>query len=230
MVEPRSPPPVLLGGVPSGRPLPLGRVECWRPPSLAVDPWTVLRLSRYRRREDVAPAIWATARAMAARAEALGEPAAWLAAAAVESAGPAGARLAAGPAFTGRAIGRLLTGCPYAVAAALTLGPRLEAEVTGLAERRELLESFLLDTAGWAAIEATVRALRLDLVARVRAAGWRVTHRLGPGHRDWPIEEQPGLLALVETGRPAVRLSEHGVLVPLKSITGLFGLAPAWVA
>jgi hypothetical protein len=205
-------------------------VESWRPAPVAVDPWMVLRLARYRRREEVAPAIWEATRSMAARAERLVEPAAWLVAAAVDSAGPAGARLADGPAFAGRAVGTLLTGCPFAVAMTLTLGPRLEGEVAALAARRELLESFLLDTAGWAAIEVAVRALRLDLAARARAGGWRVTHRLAPGYRDWPIEEQAGLLALVAAGSPGVRLSEHGVLVPFKSITGLFGVAPASTA
>lgn len=226
MIEPGSPRPAFRGGAPPGPPLPLGRVERWRPASLAIDPWMVLRLARYRRREDVPPAIWAATRSMTACAEALVEPAAWLAAAAVGSVGPAGVRLAEGPVFAGRAVGTLLAGCPFAVAMALTLGPRLEAEVAALAERRELLESFLLDTAGWAAIEVAVRALRLHLAARGRTRGWRVTHRLAPGYRDWPIEEQPGLLALVAGGQPAVRLSEHGVLVPFKSITGLFGLAP----
>ncbi len=208
-------------------PLSPGRVERWRPERLGIDPWTVLRLARYRRREDVAPAIWETARRMAGRAEELIESTAWLAATAVAATGPEGARLTDGPAFSGRAAGSLLAGCPLAVAFVLTLGPRLEGEVAALAERRELLESFLLDAAGWAAIEAAVRALRLDLRGRAAAVGWRVTHRLAPGYRDWPIEEQRALLGLLDAADPAVRLSEHGVLVPFKSITGLFGLAPA---
>jgi len=148
-------------------------------------------------------------------------------AAPVAAGGSEGARLADGPAFSGRAVARLLAGCPLAVAFVLSLGPRLEGEVAALAERRELLESFLLDAAGWAAIEAAVRALRLDLRARAGGAGWRVTHRLAPGYRDWPIEEQRTLLGLFDGDGLAVRLSEHGVLIPFKSITGLFGLAPA---
>jgi hypothetical protein len=185
----------------------------------------VLRLARYRRRAEVAPEIWETARRMAGRAGALVEPVAALAAVRVRTAGITGAVLAEGAAFSGRAVGRLLDGCPLAVAFALTLGPRLEAHVAELAEQRRLLESYLLDTAGWAAIEGAVRALRLDLRARLAPAGERPTHRLGPGYGDWPLAEQPALLGLFAGHQLPVRLSEHGVLLPFKSITGLFGVA-----
>jgi hypothetical protein len=111
-----------------------------------------------------------------------------------------------------------------AVAFVLSLGPALEAEAAALGERRELLEAFLLDTAGWAALEVAVRALRLDLAARARAGGGRLTHRLAPGYRDWPLAEQPRLLALLDGPDPPARLSSHGVLIPFKSLTGLFGV------
>ena len=106
----------------------------------------------------------------------------------------------------------------------LTLGPALEAEVIALGERQELLEAYLLDLAGWAGLEVAVRALRRDVMAALPEA--RVSHRLGPGHRDWPLEEQRELVGLLEGGATPVRLSEHGVLVPFKSISGIFGVRP----
>jgi hypothetical protein len=203
-----------------------GTVECWRPAPLAIDPWTVLRLCRYRSRAAVEPVIAETARRVAADAEALAEPAAVLRAFRVEGRAAGGVRLAGGPVLSGAGVARLLDGCPLAVLFALTLGPGLEAEVAGFTERREPLEAFLLDTAGWAAIEASVRALRQDLGGRARARGWRVTHRLAPGYGDWPLAEQAALVdALGDTGG-IVSLSAHGVLVPFKSVTGVFGLAP----
>jgi len=222
-VEPDAPPPPFP---PADLRLPTGRVEAWHPPRLTVDPWTVLRLARCRRRESIAPAIWEAASAMAARADALVEPTARLAPVRVAAIEPGGARLAGGPRFSGRTVRAGLAGCPLAVGFVLTLGPRLEQEVSALAERRELLESFLLDTAGWAAIEAAVRTLRLDLRERLRSSGWRVGHRVAPGYGDWPLTEQAALLGLFGADTPA-RLSEHGVLVPFKSVTGVFGLGPA---
>jgi hypothetical protein len=140
---------------------------------------------------------------------------------------PARVVVAGTTAFSGQAPARLVADCPLAAIFALTLGPRLEAEVATHAERRELLEAYLLDTAGWAAIEAAVRSLRHGLRARGRRDGWRVTHRLAPGYADWPLAEQATLLGVLGETRGLVRLSEHGVLIPFKSITGLFGLQPS---
>jgi hypothetical protein len=187
----------------------------------------VLRLCRYRER-DAAPApIWEATCAMAARAESLAEPRALLRRVRIVAAGPDRVRLDGGAPFSGRAIARLLAGCSLAVPFALTLGPRLEVEVAELTERQELLEAFLLNMAGWAAIEVVVRALRQDLVRRARAEGLGLTHRLAPGYQDWPLTEQQALLDVLGPGQDLVRLSEHGVLVPFKSITGCFGLVPA---
>lgn len=200
------------------------RVLPWRPDRLAVDPWTVLRLARYRRR-DAAPApIWDATRAMAARAGELATPAARLRLVRIAVAAGSRVALVEGPCFSGQAVARHLAGAQRAVAFVLTLGPALEAEVVALGERQEPLDAYLLDLAGWAGLEAAVRSLRQDLVAALPRA--RVSHRLGPGHRDWPLEEQRELVQLLEDEAPPVRLSEHGVLIPFKSISGLFGVRP----
>jgi len=202
-----------------------GRIEPWRPSALAIDPWTVLRLARYRRREDVPSAVWTAARAMATRAGALVAPEARLRRVRIAGSSSDRVRLAEGPAFSGRAVARHLAGAEDAVAFVLTLGPALEAEVAALGARDEPLDAYLLDLAGWAGLETAVRALRRDLARAVRGA--RPSHRLGPGHQDWPLEEQAGLVALLDEPSPLVRLSEHGVLVPFKSISGLFALCAA---
>lgn len=215
--------PEASGRAPFGGPVPEG-VEVWTPSRLSIDPWLVLRLTGYRRRDEVVPPIWEAAVGVAARAETLATPRAALRAVRVAAAGPDGVQLAEGARFSGGSVGRLLAGCPLAIVFALTLGPALGREVAALGDRRELLEAHLLDTAGWAALEVAIRALRLDLRASVRDRGWRLTHRLGPGHRDWPIGEHAVLLGLLGDIGGLVGLSSHGLLVPFKSITGVFGI------
>jgi hypothetical protein len=200
-----------------------GRVVPWRLARVAIDPWTILRLARYRRRDHAPAPVWDATRAMAARAEALAQPAARLRVVSVETVAPVRVTLAEGPSFTGQAVARHLAGAPRAIAFVLTLGPALETEVIALGERQEALEAYLLDLAGWAGLEVAVRALRQDLVRAARPRD-RVSHRLGPGHRDWPLTEQQGLMSLFGGDAGSVRLSEHGVLVPFKSITGIFAL------
>jgi hypothetical protein len=198
------------------------RVVAWRPGPLTVDPWTVLRLARYRRREQAPAAVWDATHAMAARAGELALPAAVLRLVRVATVTEARVRLAEGPSFSGRAVARHLGDADRAIAFVLTLGAALEAEVAALGQRHDLLEAYLLDLAGWVGLETAVRALRRDLIAALPRA--RVSHRLGPGHRDWPLPEQAALLSLFEGASAPVRLSEHGVLVPFKSISGVFGV------
>jgi hypothetical protein len=196
----------------------------WRPDRLVIDPWTVMRLARYKRRDAAPAAVWEATRAMAARAGELAAPAAWLRLVRVAAVTDTRVVLRKGPAFSGHAVARHLAGAREALLFVLTLGPALEAEVIALGERQELLEAYLLDLAGWAGLEAAVRALRQDVMAALPGA--RVSHRLGPGHRDWPLEEQAALLSLFPDEHAPVRLSEHGVLVPFKSISGIFGVRP----
>ena len=209
----------------SGVQLRTGRVEPWRPARVAIEPWTILRLARYRRREEAPAPVWEATRAMAARAEELAAPAARLRVVGVVNVAADRVTLAEGPSFTGQAIARHLAGARRAVAFVLTLGPALEAEVIALGERQEALEAYLLDLAGWAGLEAAVRALRQHLVRSL--PGDRVSHRLGPGHRDWPLTEQGMLLSIFDEPDAPVRLSEHGVLIPFKSISGLFAIRSA---
>jgi hypothetical protein len=200
------------------------RVLSWRTGPLAFDPWTVLRLARYRRRDDAPSPVWDATRAMAARAGELVRPAAALRLVRVATVADARVRLVEGPCFSGRAVARHLAGADRAVAFVLTLGPALEAEVAALGQRHDLLEAYLLDLAGWAGLESAVRALRRDLAAAL--PNGRVSHRLGPGHRDWPLAEQGALLSLFAGAPAPVGLSEHGVLIPFKSISGIFGVRP----
>jgi len=196
-----------------------GDVVAWRPRALAIDPWTVLRLARYRRRDAASPAVWDAARAMADKAGALARAEARLRLVHVLRSAAGRVTLAEGASFSGDAVARHLAGAPRAVAFALTLGPALEAEIAALNEAGEPLDAYLLDLAGWAGLEAAVRSLRHELVLALPDA--RVSHRLGPGHLDWPIEEQAALIPLVEGAAPPVRLSEHGVLVPFQEIDRL---------
>jgi hypothetical protein len=198
------------------------RIVLWQPEPLAIDPWTILRLARYRRRGDAPAAVWDATRSMAARAGELIAPAAGLRLVRVAAAAEGQVSLVEGPRFSGQAVARHLGGATRAVAFVLTIGAALETEVTALGERRELLDAYLLDLAGWAGIEAAVRVLRRDVAAALPRA--RLSHRLGPGHRDWPLTEQRDLVALFADEATPVRLSPHGVLIPFKSISGLFGV------
>src|SRR5262245_36465198 len=96
--------------------LPSEHVVPWQPHRLSIDPWTVLRLARYRRREDPPAAVWDATRAMATRAGELAAPAARLRVVRVTAIDTAHVSIAGGTSFSGRAVARHLTGASRAIA------------------------------------------------------------------------------------------------------------------
>ena len=193
-----------------------------------VDPDLILRLQKYKKLEAVPAPVRQAARAMAALAESLVEPEGRLWRARVRRIEPEGTVLVGdGVAFQSRTLARLLRGATEAVAVLLTIGPRLETRAREMMAEEEFLEALLLDTAGWVAIDALAKTLRRDLSADAKALGFRLTHRMAPGYADWGLEQQRVLFSTFGQETLPVRLTEACVMLPQKSISGIYGLIPA---
>jgi hypothetical protein len=203
-------------------------VQRWalEPPVLRAE--LILRLQKYRDMARVPRAIREAAEAVAVEASGLASPEAVLWRGPISRVDPSGAVTLAGiHHFHSAALARLLAHASEAYVVLLTLGDALEERVRSMFEERLLLEGLLMDTAGWAAIELLVRDVRRRLIEQERPAGRSVTHRLGPGHRDWPVEEQVALVRIFgETSLP-VSLSESVCMLPQKSISAVYGIVPA---
>ena len=206
----------------------LGRTEILTLARPRVDPDLILRLQKYKKLEAVPAPVRQAARAMAALAESLLEPEGRLWRARVRRIEPEGAVLVGDRVgFQSRALARLLRGATEVVAVLLTIGPRLETRAREMMAEEEFMEALLLDTAGWVAIDALAKALRRDLSADARTQGFRLTHRMAPGYADWGLEQQQVLFSTFGQEGLPVRLTEACVMLPQKSISGIYGLIPA---
>lgn len=197
-------------------------------PRLTIPADLVLRLQKYRDLGRVPRVVRRATEAAAAEASRLVEPAV------VRWRGPVTAvdrdglvTLDGAHSFHSRTLARLLAGASEALVFVLTIGPRLEARTQELLEEKLYVEAVLLDTAAWAAIELLRQALRRSLADEARARGGVLTARLGPGHGDWPVEEQVGLLRVFGDVPLPVTVNESACMLPRKSISGVFGLVPA---
>jgi len=205
----------------------LGRTEVLALARPRVDPDLILRLQKYKKLEAVPAPVRQAARAMAALAESLVEPEGRLWRARVRRIEPEGTVLVGdGVAFQSRTLARLLRGATEAIAVLLTIGPRLETRAREMMAEEEFLEALLLDTAGWVAIDALAKTLRRDLSADAKALGFRLTHRMAPGYADWGLEQQQVLFSTFGQEALPVRLTEACVMLPQKSISGIYGLIP----
>lgn len=193
-----------------------------------VDPDLILRLQKYKKLEAVPAPVRQAARAMAALAESLVEPEGRLWRAPVRRIEPEGTVLVGdGVEFQSRALARLLRDATEVIAVLLTIGPRLETRAREMMAEEEFLEALLLDTAGWVAIDALAKTLRRDLSADATAQRFRLTHRMAPGYADWGLEQQRVLFSPFGQEALPVRLTEACVMLPQKSISGIYGLIPA---
>lgn len=104
-------------------------------------------------------------------------------------------------------------------AAVCTLGPDLEAEVKRLNAAGDSVEGLFLDAAGVGLLEALAGRVRTHLNAAAEKAGLYAGNRYGPGYCGMPLTDQPLLFAQVDAARIGVRLTESGMMQPVKSLS-----------
>ncbi|MBI1734508.1 MAG: hypothetical protein HYR51_04975 [Candidatus Rokubacteria bacterium] len=194
----------------------------------AIAPDLLLRLQKYRNPLAAPDAIREAAAAAAHQATRLVSPRAVIWRGGITALDAGGRITLAGPhEFRSRLLARVLSSSADAYVVVLTIGDALERRVDALFRQHCALEGLLLDTAGWAAIVLLTRRLRRRLRDDERRAGRSVTHRVGPGHGDWPLDEQAALLRVFGDVPLPVTVTESSLMLPRKSVSAVFGVVPA---
>ncbi|HOQ97580.1 MAG TPA: hypothetical protein PLJ35_02020 [Anaerolineae bacterium] len=168
------------------------------------------------RRRRPPEAIVKSAELTIAEARALLQPAAvW---AEVEAAGLAEALLPGIPAAH-------LAGVSTLIGVVCTIGEALEAQAQRHFAAQEYTRGYLLDQAGALAVAGLAQHVERLVRAGRNAARWAP----GDGEGDWAMESQRMLFALLPADAIGVRLSEHNVMFPAKSLSFvlLVGSSPA---
>ncbi|MBI3003289.1 MAG: hypothetical protein HYY54_06700 [candidate division NC10 bacterium] len=109
----------------------------------------------------------------------------------------------------------------------LTLGGALEGRVDALLEAREFPLAFMLDAAGWVAIEEAALALTNTIGNVHIGRELKVTARHSPGYAGWDIWDQRVLFRLLPAERIGVRINDYCVMIPAKSLSFGVGIGPA---
>ncbi len=104
-------------------------------------------------------------------------------------------------------------------AAVCTLGPALEAEVGRLNAGGDPVSGLLLDAAGVALLEALAGRAMTHLADAAQADDLYAGNRYGPGYCGMPMTDQPLLFGQVDAARIGVRLTESGMMRPVKSLS-----------
>jgi hypothetical protein len=108
----------------------------------------------------------------------------------------------------------------------ITIGPKLEKEVTNYSKGGEALRGMILDGIGSAAVDMLAPEVLRLISAEVSSRGYEISSPIFPGMPGFPLTEQWNLLELVNTREIGVSLTSSGVLVPRKSASMVIGIGP----
>ncbi len=103
----------------------------------------------------------------------------------------------------------------------VTIGDKLEKEVSNLFKKGEGAKALILDGIGSAAAEFTANLLNRKINNRAKKLGYRASKRFSPGYVNWLVENQDIIFNSFEgTERKiGVRLTSSKMMVPLKSVS-----------
>lgn len=119
---------------------------------------------------------------------------------------------------------KALKGSRQAVCFVATLGAAIEEEIQTLTNKNSLSEAFVVDAIGSVGAEQLVERFYRSMGSLFRRNGKGVTLRFSPGYCDWALGDQRKLFRLVRSHRIGVRLTQSSLMVPEKSVSGIFGV------
>jgi hypothetical protein len=121
-----------------------------------------------------------------------------------------------------RNVAKLLRRAVQAVIFTTSIGPGLEKEVSRLFKAGESTKAVILDAVGSEAVENITDSLQEQLAGM--NGEYKATPRFSPGYGDWELKANKGILKLLDAQKIGVKVSSKHMLVPQKSVTGVWGL------
>jgi hypothetical protein len=217
------------------RPIEAGRPATFSPSGIEIEPGPLQRVLGNRTGSPVRPQVLATARAMAALAVTASAPRVAYRRVRIATCTPEGLALSTGTRFRGSTFAARLADCDEVALFVLSLGGRFDSTQKNLAAADKTLEAYMLEIAGWLAIEEATRLFRRHLQAEAEREALALTRRMAPGYTtrveglkvEWPLEDQEALFSLFDESAPARLLEGSCAMTPKMSRSGLFGLARA---
>jgi hypothetical protein len=129
--------------------------------------------------------------------------------------------------FSGPYISKILKGSKTAIIYIYTLGSRVDRVINKESQSRDTLATIIMDT-----ITTSLLGILGGFVGqKIKKEGiehetWGSTCAYSPGQYKWTIEEQKKIFEMVDGKRIGVELNESCLMVPFKSVSGVYGFGP----
>jgi hypothetical protein len=184
----------------------------------------LLQQGRDPQKRALNPGAMRVYRQVAERARVLVEPVALVDLFDVQAVHPDGLVLSNGHAFRSHLVIEQLAQAQQIVVAICTIGPRIEAESRRAFADGNALAGFLYDSAGTVAVGSVAGAVNEHVEKLAAASGLKASFVIAPGSADCTLEDQRVVFKLLPAETIGVRLTDHCVMVPGKSVSMLVGL------
>jgi hypothetical protein len=106
----------------------------------------------------------------------------------------------------------------------VTTGQWLEQHITTLSAAGKPVDAFIYDAIGSVAAEGLAESFQKEQDEQLRKEGLTTTLRFSPGYCDWAIEEQRMIFELLKEDTAGVTLTPSCIMLPRKSVSGVFGI------
>ena len=126
--------------------------------------------------------------------------------------------------IVGNSIVKHLAKCEKVACIAVTVGEKIENEVTKKFKQGNYVASMLLDAAATSAVEQAADSLEKAIEEKISRESYKMKSRYSPGYGDWSLYEQKNFFPLTGATEIGMKLSTAMMLIPRKSITAIIGL------
>lgn len=117
-----------------------------------------------------------------------------------------------------------LDGVERLVVFVVTAGAEYEAYIHELKASGDLVTEYIADAMGSVIAEACVAGIGRQAEQALIYTGETMTYPYSPGYCGWHIREQAKLFSLLPDTPCGVRLTESSLMMPIKSVSGIYGL------
>ncbi|MBN2633860.1 MAG: methionine synthase [Bacteroidales bacterium] len=107
-----------------------------------------------------------------------------------------------------------------------TAGREIEERSRTAMRESDVLEGYIYDIIGSAAVEATAELMQDELEHFMKSSDLKISNRFSPGYCGWDVAEQHKLFGLIPDNYCAISLTSSALMDPVKSVSGIIGIGP----
>ncbi len=129
--------------------------------------------------------------------------------------------------FTGPNISKILAGSKYSTIFITTLGSMTDKIIKDVSDSGDMLATIIMDAITTELLGILGNNLG-EIIKKegIREKGWGSTCTYSPGQYKWTIEEQKEIFSMIDGNKIGVELNKSCLMVPFKSISGIYGFGP----